>query len=513
MIGLRLDSEARLRGGAAACGAARSAAAGAQSEDVVGGPDVLHGRVLAALLRPEERVLQHPARAAGQAVGPPASPTANPAVAAAPTPAVAAIAPATSPAVGARAAAPSAQVPEGPAHALGGDGDLCCRLLYGLRCATLHLLARCPASSRRRSTSSGRPLICGAYSAASWGSWERKACTAASPAPAPTRSAAACAPSAALRRRPVMEGGPCPLFVSASASGSPARSSSPKRFPPPWRIRAKSSSVASAGARKPSSGQRLVPLQVAHNLLEARALIEAVGPKRLHLFMGYCAATSPAARSTPLRSGARVAQLGYLAVHGLRQPAHVVQVPLPLLGQPALAKPVVEGPRLLQLSLALQQQRLQVVAGVRFAKPPEHLRLVARFDGLKAALSLGAGAATGLGAALGAALGTGAALGGHGRCRCCLERLGCCLGRGRCLGHGCCLGRSLGSRLGLCGKSHPLGTEGGVRLIRRLRGQDHFFSLRQVVDHFFALRQGQLGRLRLVFAARGPASRPWRRFF
>ena len=29
----------------------------------------LHGRVLAALLRPEERVLQHPARAAGQAVG------------------------------------------------------------------------------------------------------------------------------------------------------------------------------------------------------------------------------------------------------------------------------------------------------------------------------------------------------------------------------------------------------------------------------------------------------------
>ena len=102
--------------------------------------------------------------------------------------------------------------------------------------------------------------------------------------------------------------------------------------------RAKSSSVASAGVRKPSSGialrgvcsrgcglgsslqvevahdergglavrlvqgQRLVPLQVAHNLLEARALIEAVGPKRLHLFMGYCAATSPAARSTPLRS-------------------------------------------------------------------------------------------------------------------------------------------------------------------------------------------------------------------
>ena len=37
-------------------------------------------------------------------------------------------------------------------------------------------------------------------------------------------------------------------------------------------------------------------------------------------------------------------------------------------------------------------------------------------------------------------------------------------------------------------------------------------SMKDVVgDHFFALRQGQLGRLGLVFAARGPASRPWRR--
>ena len=51
-------------------------------------------------------------------------------------------------------------------------------------------------------------------------------------------------------------------------------------------------------------------------------------------------------------------------------------------------------------------------------------------------------------------------------CGCCL---GCCLGR--CLG--CCLGRgcSLGRRLGLGGKSHPLGTKGEVRFIRRLRGQ------------------------------------------
>ena len=40
-----------------------------------------------------------------------------------------------------------------------------------------------------------------------------------------------------------MEGGPCPLLASAPASGSPARSSSPKRFPPARRT---SSSVASA---------------------------------------------------------------------------------------------------------------------------------------------------------------------------------------------------------------------------------------------------------------------------
>ena len=31
-------------------------------------------------------------------------------------------------------------------------------------------------------------------------------------------------------------------------------------------------------------GQRLVPLKVAHHLLKARALVEAVRPKRLHLF-------------------------------------------------------------------------------------------------------------------------------------------------------------------------------------------------------------------------------------
>ena len=47
-------------------------------------------------------------------------------------------------------------------------------------------------------------------------------------------------------------------------------------------------------------GQRLIPLKVAHHLLKARALIEAVPPKCLHFF--YCCATSSAARSTPRRS-------------------------------------------------------------------------------------------------------------------------------------------------------------------------------------------------------------------
>ena len=67
-------------------------------------------------------------------------------------------------------------------------------------------------------------------------------------------------------------------------------------------------------------GQGLPPLNVAHNLLEARALVEAVGPKPHHLFYPLlrgnfvrCAFNAPAL-------GARVAQLGYLAVHCLRQP-------------------------------------------------------------------------------------------------------------------------------------------------------------------------------------------------
>ena len=53
--------------------------------------------------------------------------------------------------------------------------------------------------------------------------------------------------------------------------------------------------------------------------LAAAQLIEAVGPKRLHLLLrnfARCAFHAPAL-------GARVAQLRDLAVHCLRQPAHV----------------------------------------------------------------------------------------------------------------------------------------------------------------------------------------------
>ena len=72
-------------------------------------------------------------------------------------------------------------------------------------------------------------------------------------------------------------------------------------------------------------GQQLIPLKVAHHLLKARALVEAVRPKRLHLLLRNFARRPFHAPAL----GPRVAQLGYLAAHGLRQPAHVVQVPLP----------------------------------------------------------------------------------------------------------------------------------------------------------------------------------------
>ena len=89
-------------------------------------------------------------------------------------------------------------------------------------------------------------------------------------------------------------------------------------------------------------GQRLIPLKVAHHLLKARALIEAVGPKCLHLLLRNFVRRPFHAPAL----GARVAQLGHLAAHGLRQPAHIVQVPLPLLRLPALPHLVCHKPLL-----------------------------------------------------------------------------------------------------------------------------------------------------------------------
>ena len=128
------------------------AAAGAQREvlrlsgviHVVGGPDVLHGRPLAALLGPEERVLQHPARACA-ACKPNGQPSrcrrANSRRASQRS---------SNLARGGRQGCCSfrqaPQVPKGSAHALGGN-DLsllrCRRLLNGLH-AALHLLRALP---------------------------------------------------------------------------------------------------------------------------------------------------------------------------------------------------------------------------------------------------------------------------------------------------------------------------------------------------------------------------------
>ena len=59
-------------------------------------------------------------------------------------------------------------------------------------------------------------------------------------------------------------------------------------------------------------GQRLTPLKVAHHLLKARALVEAVGPKCLYLLLRNFVRRPFHAPAL----GPRVAQLGYLAAHG-----------------------------------------------------------------------------------------------------------------------------------------------------------------------------------------------------
>ena len=294
---------------------------------------------------------------------------ASPAVAAAPTPAAPASVPATSPAVGARAAAPSARPPQVPKGS-------------ALRRARTH---------QRVQAHVLRPVL---------GQLRAEGLRGCKPrGPAPLRSAAACAPSAVL----VRDGGR-PLPVAGQRRprglppGRPQQSGFRRTLHRRVLVRGLCGSaeaflenclqrrvlqgprvVVLAGLHKivqvevvcdERGGlavrlvqQRLVPLKVAHHLLKARALVEAVRPERASSF------TVAQLRPPPVpRPGARPVR-------------HVVQVPLPLLRLPALAQPVVEGPRLLQFAVALQQQRLQVIAGERPAEPPEHPRLVAGLYG------------------------------------------------------------------------------------------------------------------------------------
>ena len=150
---------------------------------VVGGPDVLHGRVLA----PEER-LQHPARAARQAVGcaarnahgqPRRCRRANSRRAGQRCSNLAR--------GGRQGSGPFCQAPQVPkgSDALTSPSSAATAAVSSIASAPRSTsCARCPASSRRRSTSLGRPMICGGgcagpgrgstfrrtYSAASWGS-------------------------------------------------------------------------------------------------------------------------------------------------------------------------------------------------------------------------------------------------------------------------------------------------------------------------------------------------------
>ena len=185
------------------------AAAGAQREvlglrgvvHVVGGPDVLRG--------PRPRC---PAEA-GRACFPAPSPCRGPgrrrkshgqpavAAAAAPTPAMAAIAPATSPAVGARAATPSAATATSPSSAA-------TAAVSSMACAAPRSCARCPTFQE------ALYVVGSAYDLRWWlrlRPWAGQyvlvdvLVEGLRRAPAPT---SACTPSAALRRRPVMEGGP-----------------------------------------------------------------------------------------------------------------------------------------------------------------------------------------------------------------------------------------------------------------------------------------------------------------
>ena len=221
---------------------------------VVGGPDVLRGRALAALLRPEERVLQRPARAACEAVAPPL-PLRRP-------------------------------LPRQPTFQ-----QPCPRWAPGLQP---------PQPGPRYPKAPPTP----------WPPSPQQ--LALRHAPPPARAAPPCPGGAAAALVP-----PRQLRVLVRGLGVRKPSSRMGRvlqrrgLGSSW---SKSFKVEVARDERRGlavrliQGQRLIPLKVAHHLLKARALIEAVGPKRLHLFTVAQLRPPPVPRpgARPARSAAGV---------------------------------------------------------------------------------------------------------------------------------------------------------------------------------------------------------------
>ena len=89
-----------------------------------------------------------------------------------------------------------------------------------------------------------------------------------------------------------VDAAPCPLLAKAPASESPARSSSTKRvLPYPWYLRARrtSSSVASAGVRKPFSEiacRGVGVLAGLHKIVQAEVACDKRGGLAVRLIQG-----------------------------------------------------------------------------------------------------------------------------------------------------------------------------------------------------------------------------------
>ena len=205
----------------------------------------------------------------------------------------------TSPAVGARAAASSARPPKGSAHALCGNGNLPpSQPLSSTACAAPRSTscARCPTLSRRRSTSSGRPIICGGGCGCGPGRGNTFRRTYLGTCCSCLRC---CLRSIGRAVQTARDGG----------RGSPARSSSPKlAHPGQVFVRGLCASAEAFLWNRPQ-GRVLQRLRVGVSLTArsrpSRSGCATTCSKRsrgTEASSFYCCATSPAARSTPLRS-------------------------------------------------------------------------------------------------------------------------------------------------------------------------------------------------------------------